>query len=56
MQTYTTIVGVIELRMQKVGYATTQKRYEDACLARITDKRRSYRLEMNGISMRESVK
>ena len=27
MQTYTTIVGVIELRMQKVGYATTQKRY-----------------------------
>ena len=30
--------------------------YADACLARITDKRRSYRLEMNGISMRESVK
>ena len=28
----------------------------DACLARITDKRRSYRLEMNGISMREPVK
>ena len=27
MQTCTTIVGVIELRMQKVGYATTQKRY-----------------------------
>ncbi len=27
MQTYTTIVGVIELRMQKVGYATTQERY-----------------------------
>lgn len=27
MQTYKTIVGVIELRMQKVGYATTQKRY-----------------------------
>ena len=30
--------------------------YADACLARITDKRRSYRLEMNGISMRDSVK
>lgn len=30
--------------------------YADACLARITDKRHSYRLEMNGISMRESVK
>ena len=30
--------------------------YADACLARITDKRRSYRLEMNGISMREPVK
>ena len=28
--------------------------YADACLARITDKRHSYRLEMNGISMRES--
>lgn len=27
--------------------------YADACLARLTDKRRSYRLEMNGISMRE---
>lgn len=27
--------------------------YADACLARITDKRHSYRLEMNGISMRE---
>jgi DNA replication protein DnaC len=30
--------------------------YADACLAHITDKRRSYRLEMNGISMREPVK
>lgn len=30
--------------------------YADACLARITDKRHSYRLEMNGISMRESEK
>ena len=30
--------------------------YADACLARITDKRHSYRLEMNGISMRESVR
>lgn len=29
--------------------------YADACLARITDKRHSYRLEMNGISMRESA-
>lgn len=28
--------------------------YADACLARITDKRHSYRLEMNGISMREA--
>ncbi len=28
--------------------------YADACLARITDKRHSYRLEMNGISMRET--
>lgn len=27
--------------------------YADACLARLTDKHRSYRLEMNGISMRE---
>ena len=27
MQTYATIIGVIELRLQKVGYATTQKRY-----------------------------
>ena len=27
--------------------------YADACLARITDKRHSYRLEMNGISMRK---
>ena len=30
--------------------------YADACLARITDKRHSYRLEMNGISMRDSDK
>ena len=30
--------------------------YADACLARITDKRHSYRLEMNGISMRNAVK
>lgn len=30
--------------------------YADACLARITDNRRSYRLEMNGVSMREPVK
>ena len=30
--------------------------YADACLARITDKRYSYRLEMNGISMREAKK
>ena len=30
--------------------------YADACLARITDKRHSYRLEMNGISMRDAVK
>lgn len=29
--------------------------YADACLARITDKKRSYRLEMNGKSMREPV-
>lgn len=28
--------------------------YADACLARITDRRHSYRLEMNGISMREA--
>ncbi len=28
--------------------------YADACLARITDKRHSYRLEMNGISMRDN--
>lgn len=28
--------------------------YADACLARITDKRHSYRLEMNGVSMREA--
>ena len=27
MQKYATIIGVIELRLQKVGYATTQKRY-----------------------------
>ena len=30
--------------------------YADACLARITDKRHCYRLEMNGISMRDSDK
>lgn len=30
--------------------------YADACLARITDKRHSYRIEMNGISMREAEK
>lgn len=30
--------------------------YADACLARITDKRHSYRLEMNEISMREAEK
>lgn len=30
--------------------------YADACLVRITDKRHSYRLEMNGISMREAEK
>ncbi|MDO4266797.1 MAG: ATP-binding protein [Eubacteriales bacterium] len=30
--------------------------YADACLARITDKRHSYRIEMNGISMRETEK
>ena len=30
--------------------------YADACLARITDKRHIYRLEMNGISMRDAVK
>ena len=29
--------------------------YADACLARITDKKHSYRLEMNGRSMREPV-
>ena len=29
--------------------------YADACLARITDGRHSYRIEMNGRSMRESV-
>lgn len=28
--------------------------YADVCLARITDKRHSYRLEMNGISMRKT--
>ena len=28
--------------------------YADACLSRITDRHNSYRLEMNGISMRES--
>ena len=27
MQNYTTIIGIIELRLQKVGYETTQKRY-----------------------------
>ena len=27
MQNYSTIIGVIELRQQSVGYATTQKRY-----------------------------
>ncbi len=27
MQSYTTIIGVIELRLEKVSYATTQKRY-----------------------------
>ncbi len=30
--------------------------YADACMARITDKRHSFRLEMNGINMRESEK
>lgn len=29
--------------------------YADACLSRITDRRRSYRIEMNGRSMREPV-
>jgi DNA replication protein len=28
--------------------------YADACLARLTDKRNAYRLEMNGISMRKT--
>ena len=28
--------------------------FADACLSRITDRRHCYRLEMNGISMRES--
>lgn len=27
MQSYSTILGVIELRLEKVSYATTQKRY-----------------------------
>ena len=27
MQNCTTIIGIIELRLQKVGYETTQKRY-----------------------------
>ena len=27
MQSYSTIVGVVELRLSKAGYATTQKRY-----------------------------
>ena len=27
MQNYTTIIGIIELRLQKIGYETTQKRY-----------------------------
>ena len=27
MQNYSTTIGVIELRQQQVGYATTQKRY-----------------------------
>ena len=27
MQKYSTIIGVIELRSQKIGYATTQRRY-----------------------------
>lgn len=30
--------------------------YADACLARLTDRHNSYRLEMNGISMRETDK
>ena len=30
--------------------------YADACLARITDKQHCYRLEMNGISMRDTDK
>lgn len=30
--------------------------YADACLARITDKRHSYRLEMNGMNMRDPVR
>ena len=30
--------------------------YADACLARITYKRHCYRLEMNGISMRDTDK
>ena len=29
--------------------------YADACLSRITDRRHSYRIEMNGRSMREPV-
>ena len=29
--------------------------YADACIARITDKRHSYRLEMNGINMRDTT-
>ena len=28
--------------------------YADACLTRITDKHHTYRLEMNGINMRET--
>ena len=29
--------------------------YADACIARITDRRHSYRLEMNGINMRDTT-
>ena len=37
-------------------YLFREHTYADACLVRITDKRHCYRLEMNGISMRDTGK
>ena len=55
MHDYNTILGVIELRLSKVSYDSVQKRYRigRSGIALIM-KHHTYRLEMNGINMRET--